>query len=229
MPPKRNPKMNKKRRNRYGPQQSYARKRFETNRTAIGRSLVPARKTIKLVYTSDTKTPTSNTSIIWNDWALNGMYDPDVTGVGHQPLGFDQMALLYQRYRVHGCMMIMEGQVLTAGTAACILMGYDDLNVKPATLTDAKESKQYKCVISNNERPFKISRYIPISVASGRTSKQINNEDNFVGTFVSNPPDIIYGHTGFINLDGSYTTAGYYRVTLVYYATLFDLVTLAGS
>lgn len=31
---------------------------------------------------------------------LNSLYDPNSTGVGHQPYGFDQLATLYNRYRV---------------------------------------------------------------------------------------------------------------------------------
>lgn len=31
------------------------------------------------------------------------IFDPDFTGTGHQPLGHDQWATLYQRYRVLGC------------------------------------------------------------------------------------------------------------------------------
>jgi hypothetical protein len=33
------------------------------------------------------------------------IFDPDLTGSGHQPLGHDQWAQLYQRYRVLGCKM----------------------------------------------------------------------------------------------------------------------------
>ncbi len=31
---------------------------------------------------------------------LNSLYDPDLTGTGHQPYGFDQFAALYSRYKV---------------------------------------------------------------------------------------------------------------------------------
>jgi len=33
-------------------------------------------------------------------YRLNSLYDPDVTGGGHQPYGFDQVFALYNRYRV---------------------------------------------------------------------------------------------------------------------------------
>lgn len=35
-------------------------------------------------------------------FSANGLYDPDVTGTGHQPLGFDQMQALFNEYLVLG-------------------------------------------------------------------------------------------------------------------------------
>ncbi len=36
-------------------------------------------------------------------FALNGLFDPNITGTGHQPLGFDQWSVFYNNYVVHSC------------------------------------------------------------------------------------------------------------------------------
>jgi len=38
----------------------------------------------------------------WYNFSANGLYDPNVTGTGHQPLGFDQLMLMYDHYTVIG-------------------------------------------------------------------------------------------------------------------------------
>lgn len=37
------------------------------------------------------------------EWRLNSVYDPNFTGGGHQPYGYDQISLLFARYCVVGC------------------------------------------------------------------------------------------------------------------------------
>lgn len=38
-------------------------------------------------------------------FSANGLYDPNITGVGHQPSGFDQLMLMYDHYTVIGARM----------------------------------------------------------------------------------------------------------------------------
>jgi len=65
-----------------------------------------------------------------NSLRLNSIFDPDATGGTHQPYGFDTMALIYNRYVVHGVdleVVIQNG----AGNqvSACALM------VRPSSIT----------------------------------------------------------------------------------------------
>lgn len=42
-------------------------------------------------------------------FSANSLYDPDVTGVGHQPLGFDNLAAIYNHYLVKGAKITIRG------------------------------------------------------------------------------------------------------------------------
>jgi len=53
---------------------------------------------------------------------LNSVFDPDFTGVGGQPEGFDQLKALYSRYRVMALGVDVKATSLTSGNAGCIAM-----------------------------------------------------------------------------------------------------------
>ncbi len=39
-------------------------------------------------------------------YSANGIFDPNITGVGHQPLGFDEIKNMYDHYVVIGCRIV---------------------------------------------------------------------------------------------------------------------------
>lgn len=61
----------------------------------------PDRLLVKMPYSSQNSmvlTAGRGNSYVWN---MNSIYDPDRSGVGHQPLGHDQWAAFYDKYRVY--------------------------------------------------------------------------------------------------------------------------------
>lgn len=94
-------------RSRYSPYQKSMRMRNVTT-VSIPRqmpSLMPDQFVTKLRYfTNFTLTPTGGT-VASRAFSANGLWDPDVSGIGHQPRGFDQLMSIYRHYNVTKCEM----------------------------------------------------------------------------------------------------------------------------
>jgi hypothetical protein len=67
--------------------------------------VIPDRTRVRLRYT----TPFSfSGTFLTQVMAMNGLYDPDISGTGHQPRGFDQWMAFYQRYQVTDSMIKVD-------------------------------------------------------------------------------------------------------------------------
>ncbi len=63
--------------------------------------LFPPRFRKKLVYVDNDISIASTAGLLSNYfYSANGLFDPNISGVGHQPMGFDQMMLMYNHYTV---------------------------------------------------------------------------------------------------------------------------------
>jgi len=63
--------------------------------------LFPPKFVKRLVYVETSLTVLGTAGLVGNYFfSANGMYDPNVTGTGHQPMGFDQMMLMYNHFTV---------------------------------------------------------------------------------------------------------------------------------
>lgn len=77
---------------------------------------------------------------------LNNIYDPNFSGVGHQPYGFDQIKVFYELYRVRSCKVTLIWS--TIGGTADVLVCYQ-LRQQTGGLTISGLS-----VDSCTEKPF---------------------------------------------------------------------------
>lgn len=78
---------------------------------------------------------------------LNNIYDPNRTGSGHQPYGYDQLEVFYNRYRVIRCSYTIE-MYPSEGTSPirfCALPANEE--VTNATLSDACEDPRSKWAV----------------------------------------------------------------------------------
>ncbi len=82
---------------------------------------VPASKWARLRYVQEVVINPGAGLIAAHNFRANSLFDPDQTGVGHQPMNFDSLALGYQHYTVFGA-KITATRVRTVTTA--LLPGY---------------------------------------------------------------------------------------------------------
>ena len=91
-------------------------KNFRSRRTArrqqpmlaLGRSPIPDKSLVKLRYCQ--RCAINPAAGVTNSYLFraNSLFDPDLTGTGHQPLGFDEWAKFYRRYCVLGSKITVQ-------------------------------------------------------------------------------------------------------------------------
>lgn len=71
---------------------------------------IPQKQKVTLRYTQKVSLSSAAAATGHQVFSANGLYDPDITGSGHQPRGFDQMMELYDHYQVIGaqCKVMFE-------------------------------------------------------------------------------------------------------------------------
>jgi len=153
----------------------------------------PAKTTRKLRY-STTLTLTATSGVITSYlFTANGLYDPDVTGTGHQPMGFDQLMLSYNHYCVLSSTInvLFRNQGATSPTV-CIRVAPD---ITVPTVVDTileyglmnLDQLPYKGTDEANKRLTE-----SVSIAKIQGVRQILDVEVLSGTVAANPTEQTY-------------------------------------
>jgi len=168
----------------------------------------------------------ANTAYMYQ-FNANSVFDPDRTGGGHQPYGHDQLATMFNKYRVFGFRYLVEvipGNDVSNSTinwGATVRNGvytvsypevYELPFVKTATLT-------------NNSKPTKMRGRIDLTKINERAIAYISDDRTAADTSSSPAEVILFTFFGVSN-QGNVCRV---RVTLVYDVEYFDPVTLGAS
>jgi len=166
----------------------------------------------------------------------NSLFDPDLSGTGHQPRFFDQLCASvgpYQTYRVHGISARLV--FLPTGAPWAVSAGFTDLSTISYGISGDGIGLSYA------EFPGWIGMIIPQSYATPHTMTlkatiaQINNvpeqsvrlEDNYAAAYNANPVDTCY-----LNIVGNTygaTSTIYVGVFLEFDVTFEDPTLMAAS
>jgi len=157
----------------------------------------------------------------------NSIWDPNATGIGHQPYGMDTLTALYNRYRVISCKYVINGTVTNGTTEVNSIIGVLPAN-EGATVTgginELQENPRSKFVTQyvGNEKTLKGNVYIPALV--GRTKSQYMADDRYQAQTNQSPAENAVMNIYFGFMDGTLATAtADLNITLEYTVEFFDV------
>lgn len=201
-----------------------------------GASPFPLSKIAAVVYSDNRVMNTGTLSLFGNEhaYALNGLFDPDITGFGHQPYGYDQLMAIYAAYKVHAVKVELTW---TNATQNGMTVGYkmspigDNTALAGMSWAKATESPstQVRPINADNHGVVKQSFMIPMHMLANVTKLQFNAEPNlYSGTVSANPlppntallrvaavvPQSITDATVEVRIRITYFTRFYNRLTL---------------
>jgi len=190
---------------------------------------IPNRLFVKFKY-SDTYTQTTTTGMNVRQMRGNGLYDPDYSGVGHQPRLFDQFASLYNDYRVHAVKFRATFGTTTSNVIYICGIGYHgSLAQTPSDITELKESKACKSRIARSEKITTLTWYLPMTKIFGRSKATIQGEKDYAAGFGANPNVVGGLFTCIQNIDETTSTDFKVMYELTYLCELNNTVLVSES
>lgn len=154
-------------------------------------------------------------------FCANGMFDPNITGVGHQPMGYDQMSGSFNHYCVSGAKITVTQNSANSGAGNPTIMGVyltDSTSVPYSSWQEFKEANKgsSKVIQGGNTRP--------VTVTSKFSAKKFYNiadlKDNFQRLGAANdanPTEKALFTIWFQTLNGTSATYAF-NVTIEYIA-----------
>lgn len=161
--------------------------------------------------------------------STNGMYDPNHTGGGHQPLYFDQFVTLYDHYVVLAS-KIKVLSIINSNNSATISMLTDDDTTTTAGATPEdffeQSSGRRPKILAPNIQPVTLNSSWSASKTFGRSV--LSNTD-LQGTSATNPAEQSYWTIIFQPLDKVSSATCFITVEIEYTAIWKELRDIARS
>jgi len=169
--------------------------------------------------------PTSGNAVTYF-FSANGMFDPNITGTGHQPIGFDQMMLMYEQCTVINSAIQVTFNVGPGLTLECGVALFPDASAltNPSQLvengllqfiplTSGSSTFQNQHMRTTVKLGCDVARYF-----GRRGVRPLLNDDNLYTTAAANPVEqVYYGIVAWqISPDGSTTTSLGFDVLISY-------------
>lgn len=196
-------------------------------RTGLG---FPRKMTMTLRYV-DHFIITSTTGIMQTQrFSANGLFDPDITRTGHQPMYFDQVMSLYNHYHVIGSVIEVEATPDDSNEEPVFItvMIDDDTSIVPTDVSGVAEEslgKKIKMLNNGTGNVYKLRRTFSAKKTYGGS---ILGNTDLRGGASSNPLEQSY-YDVCVQSGGSATTIVWCTFRITYTAVFTELKDVGQS
>lgn len=192
--------------------------------------VVPDRMRVKLNYQQRITLSPAAGSLANNVFRLNSLYDPDQTGTGAQPVGFDQLSALYQKYKVYGAKV--RAKAVSQGTTNPTSMF--DFALVPlleaptwSNFEDATGNPYRKWTMSGNSnvRPASLTAYWSIARLFGERLA----DDDYSAGIAASPTNTALLYVVAQPVDRASSMTIVVDISITFYCEMFQRQSLALS
>jgi len=161
---------------------------------------------------------------------LNSIFDPDRSGVGHQPYGHDTYQTLYQRYRVHKCKYIVSGVATSTNATRLTVAPLNNVTAQNSSSQIEEQSSVYrtKNMYYTGSSNFVFTGLVDLATLNGVSASEYKSDDRFESNFGSSPTELMALHCIVSGLTGGVASVAA-NVKLSFYCEFTDPVQLAQS
>lgn len=178
----------------------------------------PSEVVTSLRYVQTVKLTSTSNSLAKNTFRFNSLFDPDVTGTGHQPMYADQFGDLYQTYVVLGARATVTyvAETVNAGPMFVGICANGSSSLAATTADEAAEQNNSSHAIItgyNGGGRTKLSDTYSPSRDLGLTP----DDDTTGAAFGANPSQQWYFHISFAELSATTPSVVQCQVVIEYY------------
>lgn len=163
---------------------------------------------------------------------LNSLFDPNRTGTGHQPYGFDQLAAIYNRYRVWETRWKVTFHAESQGFYVLSVPSNGALATSIVDGSSFQSAGEIRGAVTKSQGTGANSVFLrgrmKLNNLNGTTPTEYEGDDRFQALTSSSPSELLLLNIGTYNPSGS-TTAIDFVVELWFYVELHDPFILGSS
>lgn len=160
----------------------------------------------------------------------NDVFDPNYSGVGHQPRGFDQIMPLYNHFTVIGSRCkIQVTNTADAAFYTCFLalQGEPTVTLNPIDYME-RQDVVTKTVGSKSADPMRTLTY-NFSTKKFFSKSNVLDDTTLRGSAAASPSEVAYYHFGAVESDGGDPGAIYFNIIIDYIVCFHETNDVASS